>query len=749
MHARSNIAAGLEKTSNNLPLHSWIDVQPINQKNYYTDFLKREDQALVTRLQNDESRNKLAKAARDKDRALAHGQNGDVDMDGDDTIMDDDDEETDSDQNGSKTIVIHPGSQNLRIGLASEVLPKTIPFCIARRSDHNESERLEPRPKRRKVDDDSEGGTEQIYGEEVSTQGTLAQAITNAPSQFASLYKTMASELKDRMRRKGKRIVPNCREVAISFNRKSSAEIISEMNDTTHVEWTEVPAKDPPAYYTSLEALRVPDESTPRYCLYWPLKYGSFNEEDYTNKDQILRDFTLIIEEAIKNQVGIKQRRDWPQYECVFVVPDLYDRSYVTTVLDLLLREFGFRRVCFIQESLAGSFGAGTYSCVIVDVGAQKTSISCVDEGMCVENSRINLRFGGADITETWMRMMLLDQFPYAEINLNKRCDFFIAEELKHKACMMSVTDVAIQQHESYLRQFGQNTRHYVFKAYDEVILAPMACFRPELLETVDTKVKNRHAFVARCYDIYDSTPNDPISQAQNDMLSRSHIVGQPPPAIDHAADRVRLQEAQAFAAKIAEDLADPSVPGSKKDDDSTPKPALNGAAGSPEHEDAHTPQPKPRDGSPAPDTSDVVAPKPRDEKDDALHAIELEADRRDRTIPIMPLHNAIALSVEHAAAGDERKMRDFFGGIIAVGGGCQFPGFNQFLEEELALLVPGFNKEIQVVAPPREIDPQLLVWKGASIFGKLRGTNDSWIGQLEYDRLGSRVLAYKAIWGY
>lgn len=46
------------------------------------------------------------------------------------------------------------------------------------------------------------------------------------------------------------------------------------------------------------------------------------------------------------------------------------------------------------------------------------------------------------------------------------------------------------------------------------------------------------------------------------------------------------------------------------------------------------------------------------------------------------------------------------------------------------------------------QIDPQVLVWKGASVFGKLKA-NDSWISGLEYERLGTRTLAYKCMWNY
>lgn len=72
---------------------------------------------------------------------------------------------------GSKTIVIHVGSQNLRLGLATDALPKTVPMVIARRSARTEAEDDEPVPKRLKLDDDAP--SEEWFGEDVSVFQTV------------------------------------------------------------------------------------------------------------------------------------------------------------------------------------------------------------------------------------------------------------------------------------------------------------------------------------------------------------------------------------------------------------------------------------------------------------------------------------------------------------------------------------------------------------------------------------------------
>lgn len=137
----------------------------------YSEFLKRDDQILALRLQNEDARNRMTKAARDKDRALANGaQNAtpaDPDVDMEDAEDVEDGEETET--FGSKTIVIHPGSQNLRLGLATDALPKTVPMVIARRAAKSESEGNdgEPRPKRVKIDGEVPEKEDQWFGDEV------------------------------------------------------------------------------------------------------------------------------------------------------------------------------------------------------------------------------------------------------------------------------------------------------------------------------------------------------------------------------------------------------------------------------------------------------------------------------------------------------------------------------------------------------------------------------------------------------
>lgn len=441
----------------------------------HSDFLKRDDQILALRLQHDEQLDRTKKNAVDLDRARAQAAHDGLpfvepnqDLD-EDVPMDD----ADNENYGSKTIIIHVGSQNLRIGFATDALPKTIPMVIARKAVRLEAEHSEPRPKRMKLDEDAP--SEEWFGEEVSSMISCHEYNSDL-LQFARDYNTLAADFKISRRANKRRVLPNSRELVTKWNSQTPPDIISRHNDPMQIDWTELPPnpKQAPNYVVGSAALRIPEESRPRYTLHWPIRYGWMNERDYSSRNMLERDFFLIIEEAIKHELGLKHKKDWHQYSCVFIIPDIYEKVFVGRVLEELMHDFAFQRICFMQESLAASFGAGYGTGCIVDVGAQKTSVSCVEDGMCIEDSRVNLKYGGYDVTETFMKMMLFDHLHYSDLNLMRRHDFLLAEELKSQYTTMSDENITVRIHDFHLRAHEEETRKYSFKIYDEGMLAPM-----------------------------------------------------------------------------------------------------------------------------------------------------------------------------------------------------------------------------------------------------------------------------------
>ncbi|CAG8950617.1 hypothetical protein HYFRA_00002826 [Hymenoscyphus fraxineus] len=717
---------GLARTDNGMKQTSWPDIPMINQKNYYTDFMKREDQILPFRLQQEANTDKMIRNAKDKDRALARTGNTDVPVP---IHTENDQEDEDGAIDGidsSKIIVIHPGSQNLRIGFASDPLPQTIPMALAVKC-HGAAKEYKPVPKR--AEDVS---PEQMFGEE-----------------FSKKFVKMSKDLKERMKEIKLKALPNSKDLAIGYNKKSRPEIIKDHNDPIRVEWTDVKTLEDSSAscFTGMEALRIPENSNPNFRLYYPIQQGWLHEKDYLSREHLVDDLETVFECALKKELGLELMSSWEQYHCVMVIPDLYDKVYVQYLLDWCLTTAEFKQVCFIQESLAATFGAGYSTACIVDVGAQKTSICCVEDGMCIEDSRINLKYGGNDVTHTFIKMMLHDHFPYADINLARRHDFLLAEELKMNFCTLNLQDVAPQAHEFHLRAPGQETRKYGFKTFDEIVLAPMGFVDPSIFDNSE-KLKGRHTLIDRSYNAYDTDiPDDPTSKAQLEILTAI----KPSLATTATGYSMNGNGTNEFATPSKE-KANPLSFLSKVESEANGFSRVTSAAASPAPEGSSTPapfvfgangtnvgSPERNASTPNPPAGMFIDQNQRTQKDLAIE--------RDTILPIAPLDTAIMTSITNAVkAGEDKKVKDFFGGIMLIGGGAKTPGFGPFLEKRLRAKRPDIGEKILVGVSPREMDGQVVIWKGASIFGRFK-SHESWIGPLEYERHGHRAIHNKVLW--
>jgi actin-related protein 8 len=547
----------------------------------------------------------------------------------------------------------------------------------------------------------------------------------------------MAASFKAHRRHNKRRVLPNSRELVTKWNSTTPPDFISKHNDPSQIDWTEIPPnpKEAPDYIIGEAALRIPEDSRPKYRLSWPVSGGTLNEKDYNSRTKLQRDFFLIIEEAIKTQLELSHKKDWNQYSCVFLIPDLYEKVMVATVLHELMTDFGFARVCFMQESLAATFGAGFSTACMVDMGARKTTICCVEDGMCIESSRVNLKYGGFDVTETFVKMLLFDKFNYSDLNLMRRHDFLLAEELKEKYTTLSDENVSVQLYDFHLRVHNQETRKYQFKLYDEGVLAPMGFFKPSIFDNSE-KLAGRRKLIPASTDLYDGKPNDPDSEAQKEV--RRYATRNITDAVIAPPNEPARFLGTPMGAPTPQRPRPLGLPSHLNGDkDGTPKSSV---AGSPPPEGSRTPLPN-EDGDAT--NVDILGESYMPQADD---------ETKDRVVPVMPLDEAILKSIDCASLLpngqiDERRRRDFLGSIMLIGGASKTPHLQTYLEQQLRARMPQYPKEILVAPPPRELDPSVMAWKGASVFGKLRMTNDSWILPLEYDRLGARILNYKCMW--
>jgi actin-related protein len=302
--------------------------------------------------------------------------------------------------------------------------------------------------------------------------------------------KELEADIKFRMRLAKMRVTPNAHSQVRQFNIQSIPEIIPDHNDPYKIEWTTANNKE--KYFVGLKALRlkkyvkkdekITNNSKSRYRLFYPIKNGTFNLEDYDNLQVVLGDIERIWNYVINNELGIP-KNEYKDYNVVLVIPDIYDKVYVTELISLLLKEMNFKAIIVQQESVCAAFGAGFSMSCIVDIGAQKTSIACIEDGFCIPETRMNLKYGGDDITLLFMALLIHNAFPYSEIDLNLAYDWQLAQELKERFCTVIESDLTCRVYTFYVRVPDKDTRVFSLKVYDEVVMAPMLLFKTHMID--------------------------------------------------------------------------------------------------------------------------------------------------------------------------------------------------------------------------------------------------------------------------
>ncbi|GJE93211.1 actin-like ATPase domain-containing protein [Phanerochaete sordida] len=658
---------------------------------------------------------------------------------------------------GSKVIVIHPGSRFLRIGRASDVTPATVPNVIARKHQP-------PVPPPAFVEGISRPRKDRERGQ-VSTVVQSGDEYSVGPASddpFDAKVAAIQVSLRDRMRFYKLRVTTNAAAVASQFNEQFRPETIPEANDPFRVDWIAAPTED--AYLVGDKALRLSDPAELGYVLRWPMYGGNFNTRDYSSNQEVLSDVEAIISATLdeKFSVGAKNYKD---HSVVLVIPDFYDRAYVQCMVRMLLVSMGFKQLCVQQESLAATYGAGISNGCVVDMGASTTSIACVDDGLIVPDTRIILNMGGNDITEFLYVLLQKINFPYRDMNLARSYDWNVIEDLKARLCTLAEGDVALNLYDFVVRRPGKPTAKYGLRAYDEIILAPMCLFEPRVIE-FEQKRAGMRPFESP--DVSDEILEQAADHYTNAMIiSTQHLLPSalPTPTV--------LQElppaAQATGGNtpaVGEPQPEAAVDAASGAAAGPPEDAMDVTPAAEASEEAKAEQGAPKaEQDPAPSTADApvevidvdeveldVKPPPPGAPAPgpvaAAHAMSPPAYPGGYTIDVcfeaskLPLDVAIFNSAR--AAGGDDKIRKYLQAVLVVGGCALVPGMAHALESRLqAIATPLVTnmEKVQIIPPPKDVDPRVLVWKGAAVLGKMDGVADLWITAQDWDILGMRGL--------
>lgn len=745
--AAATIAQNLKKTGigrfedqNGFTLTSVKTVPLINQKNYFADYLKKDEQVTLIRNWRSEKVHQMSS----KDSRAGDTKKSTLDDDEDD----DDDDENDNDEAtlgktrmGDDTIIFHPGSQVLRIGRSTAGAPTAVPMVIA---VPNKSKRKEKYPvlPERSIDED---GTAEFS------------------ESFDSVKAVVTKDFKARMRYYKRRMMSNSRESAANFNKKQEGEDVPDGYDPNKKDWIEKndPELEEKDYICGEEALRLPiNESYQDWRLKFPIVNGCFNQspEDYMSPQELMGDLYHIVVEALKT-IDINTKEELANLKCLFVIPDLYDKIYVETWVDLLFNSVGFGRIGIIQEAVAATFGAGVSCACVVDVGAEKTSISCVDEGMIINDSRVKLDYGGINVTEAFTKLLLQQDFPYRDINLkNHNDDWELAETLKKEFCTFDDADIAVQLYNFYKRKPDQQTQKFNFKVYDEVMLAPLGLFYPDLFE-INKQARRRH-LLPESIDQYTGEPNDPYSKAHENLVTNASFSDTPDESllVKLVEDKLSFKQANVYAkpraprSLTAEEVQTPvTTPLDKAIIESITNAGIatdfnkaqklydnllvvgGGLAKFPGFELLLN------------DRISIWRPRylSTSSLDEILHYVGKEKEKVDAK------RKALITEAKEKKIKGEQTLDDVELPEEVLAAIKEQTLLSLDLARTDAISDQGSLVPINVLPAPNEFDPQEVSWKGGSVYARLKVVNEMWISQSDWKLLHSRCLYYKSLFNY
>ncbi|XP_057527724.1 actin-related protein 9 isoform X3 [Amaranthus tricolor] len=388
-------------------------------------------------------------------------------------------------ERGANLVVINPGSANIKVGLANQDAPFVIAHCIARRTT---GANLPPR--------------KNVVDQMLNSQVTTAQHVERerAYDTIASLMKipSLNEEVSNSYSRKmarldGSNLPTSKKEPTLTwadvFETKSDSFLPTEtslkndISDFNKVAKHKETTYDGECKYKEFifgeEALRIsPCEP---YCLRRPIRRGHFNVSSYYPAQQVLEDLRAIWEWILTAKLDIPSSQR-TLYSAILVVPETFDNREIKELLSIVLGDLRLGVAVVLQEALATVFGNGLSTACVVNIGAQVTSVICVEDGVVLPATGITLSFGGEDISRCllWTQRHHQTWPPIRTDAISKPIDMLMLNRLKESYCRIKEGEIdAVVVVHSYEEGMPAGVHKTRLTALN---VPPMGLFYPKLL---------------------------------------------------------------------------------------------------------------------------------------------------------------------------------------------------------------------------------------------------------------------------
>ncbi|KNC79347.1 hypothetical protein SARC_08253 [Sphaeroforma arctica JP610] len=204
----------------------------------------------------------------------------------------------------------------------------------------------------------------------------------------------------------------------------------------------------------------------------------------------------------------------------MLLIPDSYRKRHVRVMTEVLLEEMGFRGIYLHQEGVCATFGAGLSHACVVDVGASKISVSCIEEGMSIPETRVSLRYGGDDVTRELKARLTKVKFPYKELDLNNTLDWRMMSSIKEGHChLVPKESLNAEPIKLVVRQPTMPLAvKYSFRISHDAVKCPLILFNFKKIGTAKyNKHKQGTRFIVRdlqTRQVNDTDPTDAFDDA-------------------------------------------------------------------------------------------------------------------------------------------------------------------------------------------------------------------------------------------
>lgn len=169
-----------------------------------------------------------------------------------------------------------------------------------------------------------------------------------------------------------------------------------------------------------------------------PIRAGRFNCFGISFRvcSDLLEDlFNYVLVEKLRIP-----RSDFSSVSIALAIPDTLSRVEIVELFNIFLQKLRFSSLVVHHESVLAGFSVGVSSACVIDVGAQKTSVCCVRDGLIVPKSCQYMPFGGDGIDELllWTCKALAEDdyhFEFQECDLMKPSHSLEMKKLKESTC--------------------------------------------------------------------------------------------------------------------------------------------------------------------------------------------------------------------------------------------------------------------------------------------------------------------------